>query len=38
MNKSTLAFHISQKDKYILDLIYESLLLGHIKCDKFLNL
>jgi hypothetical protein len=35
MNKSTLAFHIGQKDKLILNLIYESLLLGHIRYDKY---
>ena len=37
MNKSTLAFHIGQKDKNILNLIYESLLLGHIRYDKSTN-
>jgi hypothetical protein len=35
MNQSTLAFHIGQKDKLILDLILKSLNLGHIRFDKY---
>ncbi len=37
MNKITLTFHISQKNKKILENIKNTLLLGHIKYDKLNN-
>ena len=37
MNKTTLAFHIGQKDKLILELILEALQFGHIRLDTSNN-